>query len=77
MAPTSLPVNAKSEMPVDGIGNMKEIYHSGNEILKLDHAGLPLLPQPSTSPFDPLNYPNVTTCLIQTPDSDGFFLDSG
>ncbi|KAF9463619.1 major facilitator superfamily domain-containing protein [Collybia nuda] len=26
--------------------------------LKLDHVGLPLLPQPTTSPFDPLNYPN-------------------
>ncbi|KAG6873140.1 hypothetical protein C0995_002514 [Termitomyces sp. Mi166 len=26
--------------------------------LKVDSTGLPLLPQPSTSPFDPLNYPN-------------------
>ncbi|GLB37958.1 putative major facilitator superfamily protein [Lyophyllum shimeji] len=28
------------------------------ERLKLDSTGLPLLPQPTTSPFDPLNYPN-------------------
>ncbi|KAF8058748.1 MFS general substrate transporter [Lyophyllum atratum] len=26
--------------------------------LKVDHTGLPLLPQPTTSPYDPLNYPN-------------------
>lgn len=27
--------------------------------LKLDHAGLPLIPQPTLSLLDPLNYPNV------------------
>lgn len=27
--------------------------------IKLDETGLPLIPQPSTSEDDPLNYPNV------------------
>ncbi|KAK7472310.1 hypothetical protein VKT23_000430 [Stygiomarasmius scandens] len=27
-------------------------------IIQLDHGGLPLIPQPTTSPYDPLNYPN-------------------
>ncbi|TFK45023.1 MFS general substrate transporter [Crucibulum laeve] len=26
--------------------------------VKFDHSGLPLIPQPSDSPYDPLNYPN-------------------
>ncbi|THV06621.1 MFS general substrate transporter [Dendrothele bispora CBS 962.96] len=26
--------------------------------IQLDHDGLPLIPQPTTSPYDPLNYPN-------------------
>jgi len=26
---------------------------------QLDHNGLPLIPQPTVSPYDPLNYPNV------------------
>lgn len=30
--------------------------------LKLDKSGLPLIPQPTNSPIDPLNYPNV--CII-------------
>ncbi|KDR75545.1 hypothetical protein GALMADRAFT_486763 [Galerina marginata CBS 339.88] len=28
-----------------------------SEVVKLDHTGLPLIPQPTNSPFDPLNYP--------------------
>lgn len=27
--------------------------------IKLDHSGLPLIPQPTNSLLDPLNYPNV------------------
>ena len=32
--------------------------------LKLDSGGLPLIPQPTTSPSDPLNYPNVRVNLL-------------
>ncbi|KAJ3572699.1 hypothetical protein NP233_g2908 [Leucocoprinus birnbaumii] len=32
--------------------------------LKLDQSGLPLVPQPTTSPLDPLNYPNWLKYLI-------------
>ncbi|PFH50474.1 hypothetical protein AMATHDRAFT_3957 [Amanita thiersii Skay4041] len=32
--------------------------------LRLDSAGLPLIPQPSDSPFDPLNYPTWLKCAI-------------
>lgn len=40
----------------------KRLEDSGSTSIKVkvDSTGLPLLPQPSTSPFDPLNYPNVT-----------------
>ncbi|PPQ89000.1 hypothetical protein CVT25_005099 [Psilocybe cyanescens] len=38
-------------------GNEKIITISENP-LKLDSSGLPLIPQPTSSPFDPLNYPN-------------------
>lgn len=31
---------------------------------KLDSTGLPLIPQPTASPFDPLNYPNVKPPLV-------------
>ncbi|KAG6891024.1 hypothetical protein C0992_010997 [Termitomyces sp. T32_za158] len=39
----------------------KELEDSGPTVIKVkvDSTGLPLLPQPSTSPFDPLNYPNT------------------
>lgn len=33
---------------------------SGRRSPKLDPEGLPLVPQPTESPFDPLNYPNVS-----------------
>ncbi|KAG6828840.1 hypothetical protein H0H92_006599 [Tricholoma furcatifolium] len=40
-------------------GNSDDSKHSGDvQVLKVDSMGLPLLPQPSKSPFDPLNYPN-------------------
>ncbi|KAG5733424.1 Protein HOL1 [Termitomyces sp. T112] len=35
----------------------KQLEHIPVKV-KVDSTGLPLLPQPSTSPFDPLNYPN-------------------
>lgn len=31
---------------------------AGSNDIKLDHSGLPLIPQPTASPFDPLNYPD-------------------
>ncbi|KAG6899458.1 hypothetical protein C0993_010137 [Termitomyces sp. T159_Od127] len=51
----------------------KQVEDSGPTAVKVkvDSTGLPLLPQPSTSPFDPLNYPNtdfdinVAVTLIQ------------
>ncbi|KAF8886030.1 MFS general substrate transporter [Infundibulicybe gibba] len=32
--------------------------------IQLDASGLPLSPQPTSSPFDPLNYPNWLKCVI-------------
>jgi len=32
--------------------------------IKLDGARLPLVPQPSSSEMDPLNYPNVKSSII-------------
>lgn len=45
---------------------------AGSNDIKLDHSGLPLIPQPTASPFDPLNYPDVSDHLIplsRTPKS--------
>ena len=39
--------------------NIKDRSHSDAGSLKLDGSGLPLIPQPTSSPIDPLNYPNV------------------
>ncbi|KAF9445497.1 MFS general substrate transporter, partial [Macrolepiota fuliginosa MF-IS2] len=34
------------------------VAHEARLILKIDNNGLPLIPQPTASPLDPLNYPN-------------------
>ncbi|KAF8058742.1 MFS general substrate transporter [Lyophyllum atratum] len=43
-------------MSIDGNNDIKDT-EPGSGSVKIDSTGLPLLPQPTTSPFDPLNYP--------------------
>ena len=42
--------------------NIKNGPRSDSGTLKLDSSGLPLIPQPTASPIDPLNYPDV--CVL-------------
>ncbi|RDB25095.1 hypothetical protein Hypma_007426 [Hypsizygus marmoreus] len=46
------------KIPASDVNGAKEPVDEKDTILKLDQSGLPLLPQPTASPFDPLNYPN-------------------
>lgn len=43
--------------------DVKDGSRSG--VLKLDGGGLPLIPQPTNSPTDPLNYPNVFVFFVR------------
>ena len=51
-----------------------DISKSGSSTIKLDDGGLALIPQPTNSPSDPLNYPNVCTFYERVPPLYGSYI---
>lgn len=57
-------LSAEKRPPSDSPNEVESLATSSSKPLKLDKYGLPLIPQPSDSPSDPLNWPFLQKLYI-------------